>query len=276
MFTLICRRLARTQQSVGFATASEIAQKTMQRFQKKFAEQTESFQKRMEDIAKLQNEAPKTQNTSKVYQHPYECSHNPLTFSWGKILELGHDYLGPEQVSPHYENFMMSRKYALTFWGGLLVLVTMMSTADLGWMARSMVFPWLIYFFYLYWCLEGRKSLVKPMLGGFYTRIFQNEVKNLEIYYNENIEARVRELMAVAKGQLEFKTLHDDYKGVRNNSIMQFLINEQINLQAHLNNRAFNILKQTEAFEEINQRKIIDKVLTDVSNSLDKAYSENK
>lgn len=82
--------------------------------------------------------------------------------------------------------------------------------------------------------------------------------------------------MAIAKGQLEFKTLHNEYKSVRNNSIMQFLINEQINIQAHLNNRAINILKQTEAFEEINQRKIIDKVLNDVSNSLDKAYAENK
>jgi hypothetical protein len=113
-------------------------------------------------------------------------------------------------------------------------------------------------------------------LSGFYRRIFTNEVRNLEIYYNENIEAKVRELMAIAKGQLEFKTLHNEYKSVRNNSIMQFLINEQINIQAHLNNRAINILKQTEAFEEINQRKIIDKVLNDVSNSLDKAYAENK
>lgn len=113
-------------------------------------------------------------------------------------------------------------------------------------------------------------------MSGFYRRIFTNEVRNLEIYYNENIEAKVRELMAIAKGQLEFKTLHNEYKSVRNNSIMQFLINEQINIQAHLNNRAINILKQTEAFEEINQRKIIDKVLNDVSNSLDKAYAENK
>jgi len=276
MITLMCRRLARSQNAAGFATAAEIAQKTMDKFQKRYTDQSNSFEKRMEDIAKMYSEAPKFDTAQKIYQHPYDNDHNPLTFSWGKLNELGFDFMGPEQVSPHYENFMMSRKYALTFWGGLGVLIFMMTTADLHWMARSLIFPWTIYFFYLYWFLEGRKSLVKPLLGLFYRRIFNNEVKNLETYYNENIETKVRSMMAIAKGQLEYKTVHNDYKSVRNNSIMAFLVNEQINLQAHLNNRALNILKQTEAIEEVNQRKIIDKVLADVTNSLDKAYAENK
>lgn len=83
-----------------------------------------------------------------------------------------------------------------------------------------------------------------------------NEVCNLETYYHENIENRVRSLMAVAKSQLDYKTVHNDYKAVRNDSITnvlpsltQFLINEQMVLQNHINNRALNILKQAEAFE---------------------------
>lgn len=82
--------------------------------------------------------------------------------------------------------------------------------------------------------------------------------------------------MAVAKSQLDYKSVHNDYKSVRNESIMNFLVNEQLSLQNHISHRALNILKQAESYEEINERKIIDKVLADVVNSLDKAYAENK
>lgn len=184
--------------------------------------------------------------------------------------------LGPEQVSPHYENFAMSRKYALTFWAGTAFLLFCVRTPDISWIARSMFYPWVITFAYLYFYLEARKSMVKPLLSRFYVRIFMHEAITLDTYYHENIEARVRSLMAIAKGQLDYKALHNEYKLIRNDSVSNFLINEQTNLQNHITNRALNVLKQAEAFEEINQRKVIDKVLSDVSNSLEKAYSENK
>lgn len=92
--------------------------------------------------------------------------------------------IGPEQVSPHYENFMMSRKYALTFWGGTFFLVFCVNMTDLHWMARAMLFPWIVSFGYLYFFLEARKSLVKPLLSRFYKRIMMNEVCNLETYYH--------------------------------------------------------------------------------------------
>jgi len=72
-------------------------------------------------------------------------------------------------------------------------------------------------------------------------------MNNLETYYAENIEVRVRNLMAKAKSQIDFKTLHNDYLSVRNNTILTFLINEQILLKNHLYERAQNILKQAEA-----------------------------
>lgn len=46
------------------------------------------------------------------------------------------------------------------------------------------------------------------------------EMRNLEAYYAENIEVRVRNLMAHAKSQIDFKTLHNDYLTVRNNTIL--------------------------------------------------------
>jgi hypothetical protein len=45
-------------------------------------------------------------------------------------------------------------------------------------------------------------------------------MNNLETYYAENIEVRVRNLMAKAKSQIDFKTLHNDYLSVRNNTIL--------------------------------------------------------
>lgn len=39
--------------------------------------------------------------------------HHPLNFSAVKVAELFHDFVGPEQVSPHYENYLMSRKYLM-------------------------------------------------------------------------------------------------------------------------------------------------------------------
>lgn len=45
-------------------------------------------------------------------------------------------------------------------------------------------------------------------------------MKNLEVYYAQNIEVRVRNLMANARSQIDFKALHNDYLAVRNNTIL--------------------------------------------------------
>jgi hypothetical protein len=98
----------------------------------------------------------------------YVWQFNPINFGNAKIYELASDMVGPEQVSPHYENFMMSRKYALSkewvdlaFWAGTFFLVFCINMTDLHWMARAMFFPWIVSFGYLYFFLEARKSLVK-------------------------------------------------------------------------------------------------------------------
>jgi hypothetical protein len=45
-------------------------------------------------------------------------------------------------------------------------------------------------------------------------------MNNLHTYYAENIEVRIRNLMATAKSQIDFKTIHNDYLSVRNNTIL--------------------------------------------------------
>ena len=42
----------------------------------------------------------------------------------------------------------------------------------------------------------------------------------MEAYYIENEEAKVRKLIKVARGQLDFQKLHNEYTSMRNNSIL--------------------------------------------------------
>jgi hypothetical protein len=50
------------------------------------------------------------------------------------------------------------------------------------------------------------------------------EMRNLETYYAENIEARIRELMNTAKAQIDYKELHNEYLSVRNNTILHVIL----------------------------------------------------
>lgn len=68
--------------------------------------------------------------------------------------------------------------------------------------------------------------------------------------------------MSVAKSQIDYKALHNDYLTVRNNTILNFLINEQVSLKNHLYERAQNILRQAETMENMNQTKIINEVMS--------------
>ncbi len=45
----------------------------------------------------------------------------------------------------------------------------------------------------------------------------------METYWAENTEVRVRNLLAVAKSQLEYKSVHSDYLSVRNNILLNVM-----------------------------------------------------
>ena len=109
---------------------------------------------------------------------------------------------GPEQVSPHYEHFSFARRHALTFWGGLLLLRFVGTTEDIFWFAQQSTQAWCFLFAYLYFYTEGKKYFLMPMLSRFYSKIAIMELNNLETYYQENVVARCRNLMALAKTQI--------------------------------------------------------------------------
>eukprot|EP01016_Furgasonia_blochmanni_P020168 TRINITY_DN224_c0_g1_i14.p3 TRINITY_DN224_c0_g1~~TRINITY_DN224_c0_g1_i14.p3 ORF type:complete len:239 (-),score=112.71 TRINITY_DN224_c0_g1_i14:360-1076(-) len=121
-----------------------------------------------------------------------------------------------------------------------------------------------------YFYLEARKSLFKPLLVRWYRRVAANEIYNLEVFYHENIELKVRELIRVTKNQLEYWEIHRDFQDIKAESINLFLANEHLNLQRHIADRALSILKQAQTYEELNKSKYIQTILDDATQEIDK------
>jgi len=277
--TLICQNILRQQplfhqqiKSVApliSAAPFSRAQEFLARSQAKYREHAQAFRERAEKMER-DNKPAARRPFPKGYSHPYQSEHNPLNFSPVKNAELFHDFVGPEQVSPHYENFLMSRKYAMIFWAGLLTLSLGVGTLDLHWIAKSSFFPFVFWFQLMYFFLEWRKSLFKPLLARFYRRVAANDLYNFEVFYHENVELKVRELMNLSKSQLAYWDLHSQFMDVKADSVNNFLANEYQNLQRHINDRAHEVLKQAKAMEEINRNRILSNIVEGATAEIDK------
>lgn len=149
--------------------------------------------------------------TVQGYVHPFNMEHHRITFSPVKTAEYFHDFIGPEQVSPHYENFLVSRKYLMAFWAAFFALNLGVATVDLQWIAKSAFIPIIMYTSYLYFYMEGRKAFLKPLLVRFYRRAAANECFLFEAYYHENIETKIRENLRITKNQLEYWNIHSNF-----------------------------------------------------------------
>lgn len=65
----------------------------------------------------------------------------------------------------------------------------------MAFIAQSSIIPYLYWTLLMYFIVEGRKSLLKPLLMRFYRRVTQHEVDNFFTYYHENVEVVVRKLV---------------------------------------------------------------------------------
>jgi len=248
-----------------FSKAQDFFAKSQSRYQ----EHVKAFRDKVEKHER--DNKPRVEKPfARGYSHPYNTDHHPLNFSPVKTAELFHDFIGPEQVSPHYENFLMSRKYAMAFWAGLLALSLGSATLDLHWIAQSALFPFVFWMQLMYFFLEWRKSLFKPLLVRFYRRVAANELYNFEVFYHENIELKIRELLAMTKSQLEFWDLHREFLDVKAQSINTFMSNEYSNLQRHINDRALDILKQAKSYEELNRNRILSNIVEEAVKEIDR------
>jgi len=254
--------------SNGFATS--LAANNYVRFKQKYNEHVKAFEERMKKVQD-DNKPILKKPFSKAYTHPYHNQHHPLNFSSVKLSEFASDFVGPEMVSPHYENFAMSRKYAIIFFGGVITLMIGISTTDISWFAKSSFIPFVFWMQLHYIFLEGRKSFFKPLLVRFYRRVAAVDMYNFDLFYHENMEVSVREQMRTAKEQLEYMQIHQDFNDIKSESINNFLANEYINLQRHIADRAVNILKQAQMFEDINKNRYLQNIIVEATAEIDKA-----
>lgn len=95
----------------------------------------------------------------KAYSHPLDNPDNRVIFDPSEIQELFYDFMGPEQVSPHYENFAMSRKYAIGIWSGMFGLSMLAATRDFSWIIQGTIMPFAFLSFMTYYFYEARKTM---------------------------------------------------------------------------------------------------------------------
>lgn len=202
----------------GFASAGQVAQKTFAKFTERYAANIEEFQKRVGSSAQ-QGEQLK-RSTQRAYVHPYNDPHKRVISGVAETLKAESDLRGAEPVSPHYEHFSFARRHALIFLGGLGVLRFIAATEDFFMFAQSATWAWTFYYAYSYFWLEGKKYFLLPFLTRFYRKLLNHELTNVETYWAENTEIRVRNLMSTAKEQIEYKAVHGDYLSVRNNTLL--------------------------------------------------------
>jgi hypothetical protein len=117
-----------------FSTAT-ITNKTYSKFQEKYTASIEAMRLKVSATSEASDSIKKS--TRKVYVHPYNCPHRMINISPIKSLQLDMDFIGVEQVSPHFENFGFARKNALLMWGGLLVMKFLAETEDFFMFARA-------------------------------------------------------------------------------------------------------------------------------------------
>ena len=204
-----------------FSTPTAIAQRTFTKFSERYAANLEDFKKKVGDT-KSEGDAVK-RSTQRAYVHPLHETYKPVFLGVANSIRTDSELRGPEQVSAHYEHFSFARRQALIFAGGLIALRFIAHTEDFFMFAQTGTYAWSFYFAYNYFWLEGKKYFLMPFLTRFYRRILNLELTNVESYWAENTEARIRNLMSTAKEQIEYKSVHTDYLSIRNNALLTVL-----------------------------------------------------
>ena len=124
--------------------------------------------------------------------HPFHTKINPLVFTEADYYRFLNDYVGPEQVSPHYESLSRSRRGALFFWMYISTLVTL--TKYGGWLnsdwAREMVFKQEFIICWFFCWVETRHFYMffGPKFSVFYNVYTNYEAKQLMAQWADSVE----------------------------------------------------------------------------------------
>jgi hypothetical protein len=98
------------------------------------------------------------------------------------------------------------------------------------------------------------------MQNKWYNAIAENEMEDLKREGPNMIKEFAQKQYDLAKEQLGYLGIHQEFQRIKYESVNRFLANEQINLKNHLVNRANNLLKNAKNFETQNKKQILTKI----------------
>ena len=184
-----------------------------------------------------------------------------ITASGFKLQRDALDLIGSEPVSPHYENFGMSRKVLFTFAAASGTVSILSLPGNLGVALEGAFSPMVGFFMLLYIYMEGKKSTVVPLLNRFYLNCAANELDNLFRNFQEDMHEVYRRRESQAREQLEYFDLHKEFRAIKREAIQKLLHSEESFLKAHVRQRALNLLEGAQQMETSNRKKITGEVL---------------
>ena len=142
-----------------YFSLAAVGENNYSNFRTAYVQNLSKFKKTMDKMEDTQTAS--SLKSKKAYRHPYNNEHSSINISPIRDDELVHEFVGPEQVSPHYESFLFSRKWAIGFWTVGFSLSFIAKTVDFHWIAKSAILPWAFWISLWYWTFEGRKSILK-------------------------------------------------------------------------------------------------------------------
>ena len=192
------------------------------------------------------------------YVHPYHSDKYPLVFSHFNYMKTLFEAVGPEQVSPHYESLSRSRR-------GLLFIFFYIGTINTisrfgGWShnewIRGMIFhhEFLIAFYLGYIEVRHFTYFLGPKFTVFYNVYTRYETQQLCSMWADVTEEEQLRHLRHTKEQMEYVRLNAEYDYVKKRALVNYLTNEKLNVEQHFHNRALNMLKMVQNFENQNLR----------------------
>ncbi len=126
---------------------------------------------------------------------------------------------------------------------------------------RALVFEQKHLFFYMVGMAEIRHFafLPGPKFTIFYNTFISYELQQLTLQWQDKVEIMQKEFAQPIKQQLDYKRIHDEYRFIKKRAMLNFLVNQRLNLEKHFHNRTIAMLesianqeqRQLQSFKQI-------------------------
>lgn len=103
--------------------------------------------------------------------------------------------------------------------------------------------------------------LRSPKFSIFYNTFTRYELNQLALNWADTVEEEQNIHLQNTKQQLEYNILHEEYAFVKKRALANFLINERMNADRHITDRAVAMLQNIQRMEQNNLRDQLRKVV---------------